>query len=97
MATKKIEVEICDICERQFGEVTRCLQYKCSVCGSIHCYYCKAKGTDSLSGDHFSVKICNKCGQREDVKKLLKKYKKQFWAKNNRFTIELNMLGEKKP
>jgi hypothetical protein len=63
---KKINktVEVCDFCEKEGWLQT------CVVCRRKYCILHKAV----IIGDVFSQQICKGCENREDIKKIIKKY-----------------------
>ena len=61
----KEEVTICDICHREAIIIS-----KCPVCGCDYCLICDA----IIGGCIHKIDICRKCGKREDVQEISKKY-----------------------
>lgn len=62
-------VEACDICHRE----TKCLD-KCLLCGKEYCYVCEPY----LPGCRIKPNVCKNCDDRDDVKRVVAKYAKEF-------------------
>lgn len=72
---KKIEIEFCDICQRENSHVS----FECIVCKRGMCVLCMGVGYNPYN--HY---ICKECIKREDVKQIMEEfeplYKKAYMA-----------------
>ena len=59
------EIEVCDRCGRE----TTCLD-KCKVCGDDYCVTCRA----IIVGCIHTIEVCEKCGDKEEVEAISKKF-----------------------
>lgn len=62
-------IDVCDICERETGLLETCL-----ICGKQYCTLCDS----FLPGCMIHPNVCKKCDDRDDVKKIVERYSKDF-------------------
>ena len=59
------EIEVCDICQRETGTLTKCVR-----CGVDYCHICEA----ILWGCIHRPDLCRKCADIDSVVAVIKKY-----------------------
>ena len=62
-------VEVCDLCQRETGVLTKCV-----ICGKQYCYMCHPY----LPGCMIEPHVCKKCDDRKDVQKVVQRYSHDF-------------------